>query len=75
MARAGGDLRRKGADLPLRRSRSDRQLAGICGGIAAYFAINSLVVRMGWVVLSVLTGGVLGVVLYIAATLLVPLED
>lgn len=75
VARAGGDLRRKGADLPLRRSRSDRQLAGVCGGIAAYFAIDSLVVRMAWVVVSVLTGGVLGIVLYIIAALVVPLEE
>lgn len=75
MARAGGDLRRKGADLPLRRSRRDRQLAGVCGGIAAYFAIDSLVVRMAWVVLTVITGGVLGAALYVATLLLVPLEE
>lgn len=75
VARAGGDLRRAGHSLPLRRSRRDRQLAGVCGGIAAYFDIDSLVVRMAWVVLSVVTGGVLGVLLYAAAAFLVPVED
>lgn len=75
VARAGGDLRRAGYGLPLRRSRRDRQLAGVCGGIAAYFEIDSLVVRMAWVVLTVFTGGVLGVVLYVAAVFLVPLEE
>jgi phage shock protein PspC (stress-responsive transcriptional regulator) len=75
VARAGGDLRRAGYGLPLRRSRGDRQLAGVCGGIAGYFDIDSLVVRMAWVVLTVITGGVLGVVLYVAAVFLVPLED
>lgn len=75
VARAGGDLRRKGAGLPLRRSRFDRQLAGVCGGIAAHFAVDSLVVRMAWVLFTVVTGGVLGVVLYVAAALVVPLEE
>jgi len=75
VARAGGDLRRAGHSLPLRRSRRDRQLAGVCGGIAAYWDIDSLVVRMAWVVLSILTGGVLGVAVYAAAVFLVPLSD
>lgn len=75
VARAGGDLRRKGADLPLRRSRFDRQLAGVCGGIAAYFAIDSLVVRMAWVLFTVITGGVVGIALYVIAALVVPLQD
>ncbi|HNS04297.1 MAG TPA: PspC domain-containing protein [Anaerolineae bacterium] len=75
VARAGGDLRRAGHSLPLRRSRRDRQLAGVCGGIAAYWDIDSLVVRMAWVVLSILTGGVLGAAVYAAAVFLVPLSD
>jgi phage shock protein C len=75
MARAGGDLRRAGAGLPLRRSRFDRQLAGVCGGIAAYFDIDSLVVRMAWVLFTVVTGGVVGIALYVIAALVVPLED
>lgn len=75
VARAGGDLRRAGHSLPLRRSRRDRQLAGVCGGIAAYWDIDSLVVRMAWVVLSILTGGVLAAAVYAAAVFLVPLSD
>jgi len=75
VARAGGDLRRAGHSLPLRRSRRDRQLAGVCGGIAAYFDIDSLVVRMAWVLLTVVTGGVLGVAVYVAAVFLAPMSN
>lgn len=75
VARAGGDLRRAGAGLPLRRSRYDRQLAGVCGGIAAHLNIDSLVVRMAWVLFTVVTGGVVGIVLYVIAALAAPLED
>lgn len=43
----------------LRRSRSDRVFAGVCGGIAEYFNINSLLVR----ILFILSG--IGFVAYI----------
>ena len=67
-------LRASGSKLPLRRSPDDRVIAGVCGGIAAYLDIDSLVVRIGWVVLSVLTAGILGGLLYLAAALLVPVK-
>ncbi len=75
VAQAGGDLRRRGSELPLRRSRFDRQLAGVCGGIAAHFDIDSLVVRIAWVLLTFVTGGVIGIALYAAAALVVPMEE
>lgn len=75
VARASGELRRAGVGLPLRRSRFDRQLAGVCGGIAAYLNVDSLVVRMAWVLLTVVTGGVVGIALYVVAALVVPLEQ
>src|SRR4051794_1630213 len=56
----------------LTRSRSDRVLGGVCGGLAAYFRIDPIIVRLG-AVLLVLAGGA-GVLLYLAAVLLVPAE-
>ncbi len=35
----------------LTRSKDNRMLAGICGGIAAYFDIDPTIVRLGFVVL------------------------
>src|SRR3954466_7617952 len=40
----------------LTRSRSDRVLGGVCGGLAAYFRIDPIIVRLG-AVLLVLAGG------------------
>jgi phage shock protein C len=41
---------------PLRRSRSDRTLAGVCGGLAAYFELHPAVFRVAFVVLTLMGG-------------------
>lgn len=47
------------------RSRTDRKLGGVCGGLAAYFGMDATLMRILWVVLSVLSfgAGVLGYLL------------
>ena len=58
---------------PLRRPYRGRILAGVAAGIADYLDVDVSVVRIGFVVLSLLGG--LGIPAYIAAWLLVPDED
>ncbi|GAA3572176.1 hypothetical protein GCM10022197_31090 [Microlunatus spumicola] len=53
-----------------RRSVSDAKLAGVCSGVAARWGLDPVLVRVGFVLLA-LTGGV-GVVLYLAGWLLLP---
>ena len=55
------------------RSRNDRMVAGVAGGIAAVFNIDPLLVRIGFLALGLLNG--FGVVIYLALWLLVPNED
>lgn len=56
----------------IRRSTADKKLAGVCGGVARHWNVDPILVRVGWVLLA-LSGGV-GVVLYVAAWLLVPAD-
>lgn len=56
----------------LYRSRSDRVLGGVCGGLATYLGIDAVIVRVVTVALTVAGG--LGLALYVAALLLVPRE-
>jgi phage shock protein PspC (stress-responsive transcriptional regulator) len=56
----------------LERSRSDRMLAGVSGGLARYFEIHPAVFRVGFVVLTLLGGA--GVLIYAAAALVMPDE-
>lgn len=64
----------KGVNLIMKkklyRSRKDYMIAGVCGGIAEYFDIDSTLVRL-LTVLVVLIGGA-GVIVYIIAWIVVP---
>jgi phage shock protein C len=55
------------------RSRNERIIGGVAGGLAAYLNIDPLVVRLIFAVLSLANG--LGIVLYLIMWLLVPQED
>jgi phage shock protein PspC (stress-responsive transcriptional regulator) len=54
------------------RSREDRVLAGVCGGLGRYFGVDPTLFRVAAVVLVLLGGA--GVLLYLAAVLLIPGE-
>ena len=56
----------------LYRSRKQRQVAGVCGGIADYLSIDPTLVRLVWALFA-LAGGP-GVVLYIILAVIVPEE-
>lgn len=57
----------------LTRSTTDRKLAGVCGGLAEYFAIDSTAVRLLWAVLTIIPGAiVLGIVAYLVAWFIMP---
>jgi phage shock protein C len=54
----------------LYRSKSDRVLAGVCGGLAQYFNLDATLIRVLFVLLAVLGGA--GLVLYVAMWIIVP---
>ena len=56
----------------LYRSRKDRWLAGICGGIAEYFALDPTLIRVLFVLFSLFAGG--GILAYIILWLVIPEE-
>ncbi len=58
----------------LLRSRTDRRIAGICGGIAHRLRIDSTLVRLIAVLLCVFTGVIPLVLLYIIAWIIIPEE-
>lgn len=54
------------------RSKKDRVLAGVCGGIAEYLKVDSTVVRLLWSLVTIFTGFILGIIAYLVAFLLIP---
>jgi phage shock protein PspC (stress-responsive transcriptional regulator) len=54
-------------------SASDRKLAGVCGGLAEYFNVDATMIRLIWVVASVLFAAVIGgIVAYLLAWIIMP---
>jgi phage shock protein C len=56
----------------LYRSRTNRMLGGVCGGLAQYFDIDPTLIRVVFVLLTVLGGA--GPLLYLAMWIIVPKE-
>lgn len=54
---------------------TDKKLSGVCGGIAEYFSIDPTVVRVAWVLVTVLSGFFPGIIAYIAAAIIIPYAD
>ena len=69
---AGWQQPQTGTRPPLVRSRTERKIAGVAGGLAAYLGVDPLWVRIAFVVISI-PGG-LGVLLYLLGWVLIPEE-
>lgn len=58
----------------LYRSKTERRLAGVCGGIAVYFNIDPTIVRLIWAFVSLMSASVPGILIYVICALVVPDE-
>jgi len=58
---------------PLRRSRRNRVIFGVCGGLAEFFGINAIWFRLAFLI-ALIPGGVPGLLAYLLLWLIVPSE-
>ena len=58
---------------PLRRSRSDRILFGVCGGLGEFFGVSSIWFRLAFIIATI-PGGIPGIGLYLLLWLIIPKE-
>lgn len=65
------------ADLsrPLRRSRNDRVIAGVVAGLARYFSMDATLLRVLYVLVSIISVAFPGVLAYVLLWFLIPEED
>ena len=56
----------------MRRSRSERVIAGVCGGIGRYLGVDPMLLRIAFIVLALANG--LGVIAYVVAWVAIPEE-
>lgn len=57
----------------LYKSSKNKVFAGVCGGLGEYLETDPVVIRLIWVLVSIFLGaGILGIVAYIIAALIIP---
>jgi phage shock protein C len=64
-----------GTGRGLRRSRDNRVLAGVCGGLAKWLDMSPTVVRILFVLISICSTAFPGIIVYLIMWLVVPLEE
>lgn len=60
---------------PLRRSRSNRMIAGVVGGLAKYFGIDPTLARVLYVVGSIISVAFPGILVYVLLWAIIPEGD
>lgn len=58
----------------LRKSTTDRKWDGVLGGIADYFSVDSTLIRLIFIALTIFSFGLGGLVIYIIAMVIMPTE-
>lgn len=56
----------------LHRSSQNKMIAGVCGGLGEYLNVDPTVVRFIWAILSLISVGFPGLIIYIVAALIFP---
>ena len=64
----------KGKTKKLYRSKKDKVIAGVCGGIGKYASVDSNIVRLIWVIGTLLLFGI-GIIVYLIAWLILPEKE
>jgi phage shock protein PspC (stress-responsive transcriptional regulator) len=57
----------------LRRSRTDKMVAGVCGGLGKYFGLDATILRLVFVLLLIFAGT--GLLAYLVMWLVIPYEN
>ena len=54
------------------KSRNNKVITGVCGGVAEYFNIDPSIVRLIWAVAIIFTAGTLALILYVICAVVLP---
>lgn len=59
----------------LYRSTTDKQLSGVCGGLAEYFDIDPTLVRVAFIFVTFITGFIPGILAYLVMAIITPVKS
>lgn len=56
----------------LYRSKTDKMLGGVCGGLGESYGVDPTILRLAWVFIGILTGILPALITYIVAWIIIP---
>ena len=56
----------------LYKSVKDRKISGVCAGLGDYLGIDATLIRLGWILGSLFTGCILGLIAYFVCSVVIP---
>jgi phage shock protein C len=56
----------------LYKSRKNKVIAGVIGGIGEYYNVDPVLLRVAWILIMIFTGVMPGLVVYIVAAIIIP---
>ena len=59
----------------LKRSQQERIIAGVCGGLAKYLNVDATIVRVIFVILTVFTAVIPGILIYLVMWIIIPKDS
>lgn len=59
----------------LYRSSKDKIVAGVFGGLGEYLNVDPTILRLSWILITVFTGFIPGIIVYILAAVVIPRES
>jgi phage shock protein PspC (stress-responsive transcriptional regulator) len=51
---------------------TDKKLSGVCAGVAEYYGVDPTIIRLAYLVLTIVTGVIPGIVAYVVAVAIIP---
>jgi phage shock protein C len=58
----------------LYRSQRNRVLLGVCGGLGEYLNVDPVIIRVVWIIVTIATGAIPGILAYFIVALVIPLQ-
>lgn len=58
----------------LYRSSTNVKISGVCGGIGEYFDIDPTLIRLAWILGSIITGFIMGIIAYVICVCIIPVD-
>ena len=56
-------------------STKDKKISGVCGGIGEFFNVDATLIRLAWIIMTLISGVIPGIIAYFIAAIVIPKQE